>query len=149
MTKQLLALVLAALTINLMCMTSVAASQPQSKKAKPTNEEKRAAKTKELIAKLGTGPDARIGVELQDKTNLEGYVSQADDDHFVVANEKTGVVTTVMYSQVKKIKLMPTVKTLLKKDLSSGRFFKRMAIAVGVVIGAVLVVCAASKGCIN
>ena len=149
MTKPLLAFVIAVLTINLMGVTSVAASPPQSEKAKPTKEEKRAAKTKELIAKMGTGPEARIGVELLDKTNLEGYVGQADDDHFVVTNEKTGAVTTVMYSQVKKIKLLPTVKTLLKKDLSSGRFFKRMAIAAGVVFGAVFVVCAATKGCVN
>lgn len=149
MTKKLLALAIAALTINLMCMTAVAARPPQSEKAKPTKEEKRAEKTKELIAKLGTGQEARIGVELLDGTNLEGYVSQADDDHFVVTKEKTGAVTTVMYSQVKKIKLLPTVKTLMKKELSSGRFFKRMAIAAGVAIGAIFVVCAATKGCVN
>ena len=147
--KKLAALAIAALTINLMVMTSVAATPPQSERAKPTKEEKRAAKAKALIAKLGTGPDARIGVKLRDKTDLDGYVSEAGDDHFVVTNSKTGAVTTVMYSQVEKIKLLPSLKPLLKKELSSGRFFKRLAIAAGVVIGAVVVVCAASRGCVE
>ena len=147
--KRLAALAIAALTVKLMGMASVAASPPQHEKAKPTKEEKRSAKAKDLIGKLGTGPEARIGVELLDKTNLEGYVRQVDDDHFVLTNEKTGAVMTVMYSQVKKIKFVPMVKTLMKKEVSSGRFFKRMAIAAGIVIGAVLIGCAASKGCIN
>jgi hypothetical protein len=149
MMKKLAALAIAALTINLMVMTSVAARPLQDAQAKPTKEEKRAAKIKELIARLGTGPDARVGVKLRDKTDLAGYVSETAGDHFVITNSKTGAVTTVMYSQVEKINLLPSLKPLLKKELSSGRFFKRLAIAAGVVIGAVVVICAASKGCVE
>src|SRR5689334_3309381 len=45
-----------------------------------------AEKVKANILKLGTGPDALVKVKLRDKTKLEGYVSEAGTDSFVVMN---------------------------------------------------------------
>lgn len=67
-------------------------------------EAKFAAKVKAGIAKLGTGPEARIELKLRDKTKLKGYVSEASEDNFVVVDEKTGAATQVLYPQVKKVK---------------------------------------------
>jgi len=81
-----------------------------------------AEKVKANIMKLGTGPDARVRVKLRDKTKLEGYISEAGDDSFVVMNTKTGVATTVLY---------PQVKTVKGNNLSTGVW---IAIGVGIVI---------------
>lgn len=70
-----------------------------------TKEEKAAAfaaKVKREIAKLGTGPDARIEVKLRDKTKLKGYVSQVGEDSFVITDATTGTETNVPYPNVTK-----------------------------------------------
>jgi hypothetical protein len=90
-----------------------------------TNAEKEARfaeKVKANIMKLGTGPDARVHVKLRDKTKLEGYISEAGTDSFVVMNSKTNVATTVLYPQVKSVK---------GNNLSTGVW---IAIGVGIVI---------------
>ena len=61
-----------------------------------------AAKVKTEIAKLGTGPDARIEVKLRDKTKLKGYVSKVGEDSFVITDVKTGAETNVPYPAVTK-----------------------------------------------
>lgn len=67
-------------------------------------ETRLAEKVKEGIRKLGTGVDARVEVKLRDKTKLKGYVSEADEDSFVVVDEKTGATSKVAYPQVQKVK---------------------------------------------
>ena len=72
-----------------------------------TKEEKDAqfaGKVKEGISKLGTGVDAHIEVKLKDKTKLKGYVSEADEDSFVIVDEKTGATSRVTYPQVQRVK---------------------------------------------
>ncbi len=61
-----------------------------------------AAKVKTEIAKLGTGPDARIEVKLRDKTKLKGYVSKVGDDSFALTDPNTGAETNVPYPSVTK-----------------------------------------------
>ena len=51
---------------------------------------------------MGTGRDAAVEVKLKDGTKLKGYISEANDDHFVVTDAKTGSRTVVPYPQVKK-----------------------------------------------
>lgn len=67
-----------------------------------TKEEKRVAKARTEIAKLGTGTDARIKVKLKDKTQVEGYLAEADANQFVVVNAKTGEAVPVAYQNVKQ-----------------------------------------------
>ena len=76
--KKPIASVLAALVINLVCVTAAPAAP------KPTKEEQFAAKVKAGILKLGTGPAARVQVKLRNGTKLKGYVAEAGEEHFVV-----------------------------------------------------------------
>ncbi|HMT07913.1 MAG TPA: hypothetical protein PKA82_07905 [Pyrinomonadaceae bacterium] len=69
-----------------------------------TNDEKDAEKVRTDIRRLGTGPDAQVKLELRDKSKVEGYVSEANDNDFVVVDPKSGTSTTVAYPQVRKAK---------------------------------------------
>ena len=60
-------------------------------------------KIKLEVLKLGVGPDARIKVKLRDNTIIKGYVSQANDDYFVVTDEKIKFTTRIKYPDVKQI----------------------------------------------
>jgi hypothetical protein len=117
MFKKLLALTIAALLISLLQVAPVTAT------TKPEDEAKFAEEVKTEVARLGTGPEARIEVRLRNKTKLKGYVSEADDTHFAVVDERTGTATTVAYPQVQKVK---------GSNLSSGA---RIAIGIAVIVG--------------
>jgi hypothetical protein len=65
-------------------------------------EAKFAAKVREGISGLGTGPDARIKVKLRDKTKLAGYVSHVGDTDFKVI-DVAGLETTVPYPDVAQV----------------------------------------------
>jgi hypothetical protein len=78
-----------------------AAAVPAFAGTKAEKEARRAEKVRTQIARLGTGRDALVRVELRDKTKLQGYVSEAGPDSFVITN-KAGVATTVAYPQVAK-----------------------------------------------
>jgi hypothetical protein len=98
-----------------------AAAIPAFAATKAEKEAKRAEKVRVELAKLGTGKDARIKLELRDKTKLEGFISETTDSSFVVT-DKSGNATTVTYPQVKKAQ---------GNNLSTGA-----KIAIGVGIGA-------------
>ena len=61
-----------------------AAAIPALAGTKAEKETKRVEKVRTQIAKLGTGKDALVRVELRDKTKLEGYLSEVGADTFVV-----------------------------------------------------------------
>ena len=71
---------------------------------KPDKDAEFALQVKREIAKLGTGPDARVEVKLRDETKLKGHLGEVGDDSFAVVDDKTGTVTTVTYPQVKQVK---------------------------------------------
>ena len=104
-----------------------AAAAPAFAKTNPEKESRRVEKVRAQLAKLGTGKDARVRVELRDKTRLEGYVSEAGADTFVVTN-KAGVATTVAYPQVVKAK---------GHNLSTGA---KIAIGIGIGVGVFLLI---------
>lgn len=81
----------------------------------------RAAKVKAAVAKLGVGTDTRVSLKLKDKTKVEGYIAEAGEESFVVADLKTGAATTVIYPSVTQIK---------GQNLSTGT-----KIAIGAAIG--------------
>ena len=139
MIRKTFASLLIALVLNLVCPASFAANTQ-------TKDEKRAATVKSLVRKLGTGPDARIGIKLRDKTKLVGYISEIANDHFALT-DNAGTVRQVTYADVAKINAVPTSTSLLKKDIHSGHIFKKIAIAFGVIAAISVLVCVASKGC--
>ena len=101
---------------------------------KESKEARFASKVKAAIAKLGSGPAARVEVKLRDKTKLKGYVDVVNDDSFVVVDDKTGVATTVLYPQVQKVK---------GNNLSTGA---KIAIGIGIAILIILIFIGNAKG---
>lgn len=69
-----------------------------------TKEEKFVGKVKTEIAKLGTGTDAKIKVKLKDGTKIKGYITEADENQFVVMDSKTGQAVPIAYPQVGQAK---------------------------------------------
>jgi hypothetical protein len=56
------------------------------------------------IAELGAGKSSRVRIVLDDKTKYDGYIFEIAEDHFVIADAKTGVTAPIAYSEVKGIK---------------------------------------------
>jgi hypothetical protein len=121
MRQKLLTLVLAFLLAPAGGARLVCAKSNAEKEARFT------AKVRAQILKLGTGAAARVRLRLRDNTKLEGYVSEAGADSFVVKDLKTGAAMVVAYSQVKQIK---------GHNLSTGA---KIAIGVGIAAAVLLV----------
>jgi hypothetical protein len=98
MFTKLLSLALSGLLVYLLCPASVSAG------TKPEKDAQLAEKVRAGIAKLGTGPDARVEIKLRDKTKVKGFVKEIGETSFVVVDSKTGVSTEVPYPQVKQVK---------------------------------------------
>ena len=120
MLKKICSVVLSALLLQ-------AAAVPAFAAAKAEKEAKRAEKVRTQLAKLGTGSDARIKLELRDKTKLEGFLSEAGLNTFAVT-DVSGTTTTVEYSQVSKAK---------GHNLSTGA---KIAIGIGIGAGITLLI---------
>jgi hypothetical protein len=56
-----------------------------------------------LIEKLGTGENALVGVRMNDKTSVAGYVQEFDDDSFTVIDHKTGKAVKVSAYKIEKL----------------------------------------------
>ena len=119
MFKKYLTLALAVLVINL----SLGATAFAETKAEKTA--KFAEKVKVNVAKLGTGKDARVEVKLRDNTKLKGYISQINENNFVVVNDKTGTASEVPYANAKQVK---------GNNLSEG---VKIALGIGLIVGLV------------
>ena len=114
MLKRICSVVLAALLLQSVAVPAFAKSDAEK-------AARRAEKVRAQIAKLGTGKDALVRIELRDKTKLKGYISEAGAESFAVT-DRAGVATTVAYPQVGKAR---------GNNLSTGA-----KIAIGVGIGA-------------
>jgi hypothetical protein len=121
MFRKILSVALVGLLIQLACAPSFAATNPNK-------DAERAEKVRAGIARLGTGPDARVKIKLKDKTKLEGYISEAGANGFSVTDAKTGNTADVAYSEVKQIK---------GNNLSTGA---KIAIGIGIGAGAVILI---------
>lgn len=122
MFKKLFSLLLVVLLINLAGVRLAYADSKEEKQARF------AEKVKASVLKLGTGEAARVKVKLRDKTKLEGYISAADEEGFIVTNPKTGMATQVAYPQVKSVK---------GNNLSTGA---KIAIGVGIAAAVILLI---------
>jgi hypothetical protein len=120
MLKRICSVALAALLLQ-------AAAAPALARSGAEKESRRVEKVRERLAKLGTGRDALVRVELRDKTKLEGYVSEAGPDGFVIT-DKAGVATAVPYPQVVRAK---------GNNLSTGA---KIGIGVGIAAGVFLLI---------
>ena len=120
MLKKICSVVLSALLLQAAAVPAFAATSAEK-------EARRAEKVRTQLAKLGTGPAARLKLILRDKTRLEGFVSEAGAGSFVVT-DSAGRATTVAYPQVSKAR---------GHNLSTGA---KVAIGVGIGAGVVLII---------
>jgi hypothetical protein len=100
-------------------------------------ESRRIRQVKDGLAKLGIGEDSRIAVKLADKTKLSGFLSQINDDSFVITDLKTGAPTRIAY---------PDVTQIQGHNLSTG---VKIAIGVGIavlVIGIIILIASKELG---
>ena len=81
------------------------------------------------VAKLGLGEKARATITLKNGTKIKGYISQADENDFVVRDRKTDTPTTINYADV--------VKVQKNRGHSTAR---NLAIGIGIGAGAVLAI---------
>ncbi|HEX5883576.1 MAG TPA: hypothetical protein VFY67_03425 [Pyrinomonadaceae bacterium] len=122
MFRKAMTVLLVALVINLAGGGLAYAASKEEKQARY------AEKIKANVLKLGTGESTRVKVKLQDKTKLEGYISDAGEEGFTVTNQKTGMATTVAYPQVKSVQ---------GNNLSTGA---KIAIGVGIAASIIFIV---------
>ena len=120
MLKRICSVALSALLLQAAAVPAFAATSAEK-------EAKRAEKVRTQLFKLGTGKDARVRVELRDKTKLEGYLSAADAETFTVT-DNAGKSTTVPYQQVKKAQ---------GNNLSTGA---KVAIGIGIGVGVLIII---------
>jgi len=114
-------------SVALVALLLQAAAAPALAKSAAEKESKRVETVRAKLGKLGTGTDARVKLELRDKAKLEGYISEAGPESFIVVN-KAGVATTVAYPQVAKAK---------GHNLSTGA---KIAIGIGIGAGVTLLI---------
>ena len=127
MLRTTLALALAALLIPMASPLPAGANSPSQKQARF------AEKVKAGIARLGAGRDTRVKVKLQDKTKLEGYISEIKETSFVVTSLQTGAATKVAYPDVTQVKghnLTTNQKIALWVGIGVGVFLLCLVIAV-------------------
>ena len=122
MFKKLLSFCVAVLLINLTVIPPADAASKEEKAARFTE------KVKTNVMKVGTGEAARVKIKLHDKTKVAGYVSAANDEGFTVIDSKTGVATTIAYSQVKSVQ---------GHNLSTGA---KIAIGVGIAAAIIFII---------
>jgi hypothetical protein len=89
-------LALAAVLLHVCALPLRAASQVAS-----TTEDTGAVKA--AIAKLGTGTQATVTIEMRDGSNARGYIWGAAAESFTLVEEKTRYATTIAYSDVIKL----------------------------------------------
>ena len=110
MCQKALAIIIAALTLNLVCASSTLAQ----KKGLSADE------AKAEIAKLGTGPKAVVRVTLKDDKKVQGWLSLAGEDHFTLTGEKSGALTDIKYSDVARVKSLRPSKGALVAGVAGG-----------------------------
>jgi small nuclear ribonucleoprotein (snRNP)-like protein len=120
MLKRLCAVMLSALLLQAAAVPAFAATNAE-------REARRAEKVRTQLTRLGTGREARVRVELRDKTKLEGYLSAADADTFAVT-DNSGKTTAVPYQQVRKAQ---------GNNLSTGA---KVAIGIGIGVGVLIII---------
>jgi len=130
MFKKSLLTILAVLFINLTSAGPARAGVAQ--------DADRARKARETIAKVGTGPAARVEVRLKDGTKLKGHVVESSEDGFTVADD-SGKTIRVAYPDVEKVKAVKPKsarkkfdeKGLIGLSLIGGIFLLAFAVASG------------------
>lgn len=84
-------------------------------------------KVKAGILKLGVGQQARVTVRMRDKTKLVGYISEIQNEHFVVSDLNSSSTMAIPYTDVSQVK---------GNNLSTGA---KVAIGVGIAVAVIII----------
>jgi hypothetical protein len=84
-------------------------------------------KVKAGILKLGVGQQARVTVKMRDKTKVVGYISEVQNDYFVVSDMSASSSTTIAYTDVTQAK---------GNNLSTSA---KIAIGVGIAVAVIII----------
>ena len=110
MCSKIISTVIAIVTVNLVCASTVPAQrtnlQPDEVKAQ--------------ISRLGTGPKAMVRVALKDKRKMQGWLSLVADDHFSLTDEKTGNARDIKYADVAAVKSLKPSKGAITAGVIAG-----------------------------
>ena len=98
--KKYLSTLLCMVVLHAFSYASLASETPKQKARKAML----AAQVKAGVVQLGTGTSSRVRVVLYDKSRYHGYITEIGEDHFVVADAKTGATAPIGYPEVKGIK---------------------------------------------
>lgn len=98
--KKLSSLLLSVLMLHAFGYAPLASETPKEKAKKVLL----AAQVKAGVASMGTGASSRVRVLLSDKTSYHGHITEISEDHFVVADAKTGATAPIAYTEVAGIK---------------------------------------------
>ena len=69
----------------------------------PRSQAVHASKVRAALSELGTGAETLVVIRLADRTELRGYMSQVDDDGFVVTDPETGIGVSIAYEAMKQL----------------------------------------------
>jgi hypothetical protein len=91
-------------------------------------------KVKRSVAKLNAGGKNIARVKLKDGTKLKGYVSQANEDSFVIT-DKGGHKSTISYTEVQGVKkggggLKTTTKVLIGVGIATAVVITVLAVSI-------------------
>jgi len=100
--------------------------------ARAGQSDRTAQKVKADVAKRGTGPKAKVTVKLKDNTKLKGYISDASNDSFTLADAKSGQTRTLSYQDVTEVKKPGALSWPAKIGIGVGIGVGVLAIAYGV-----------------
>jgi len=117
-------------TFLILAIVGISGAAPLVAQSGRTEREMQAAKVKAKIQKRGLGEKATVKVKLYNETSYKGYLSEANENDFVVV-DKAGGSHTVNYADVRSIG---------GNGLSTGA---KIGIGIGIGAGAVLAVLAA------
>ncbi len=118
--KKTITLMLALLVTNLLYVSAAARAPKQD----VTPEQ-----TKAKVARAGTGEKARVTVWTKDGKKMKGYVSQTNENDFILRDGKTDAPTTIAYNDVTKVDVNRGHSTL-----------RNTLLGVGIGVGAVFLV---------
>ncbi len=75
---------------------------------------------KQRVGKIGVGDQARVKIKLRNGTEVKGYIYRVEDDNFIVADLKSGIQTTISYSDVADVKRKRRHTTLKTVGITLG-----------------------------
>jgi hypothetical protein len=103
-------------TIVLSGLLLLSASGFQSAGAQSLVDQQATEKIRTKVLKMGVGVNARVAVKLRDNNQLNGYISDADQDSFTVVERGSGSSKTISYADTQSVKKADSgvsAKTLL------------------------------------